>query len=67
MINNKTNQEAPQVGRYFEVKTENGIVEMLCVKWTDEHRVFECSEGCIDLDWMEYADQSMLGRIKEVA
>ena len=51
----------------FNVKIEGDIiVKMWCKVWTDERRVFEAVDGhsgYLDLDWMEYADQSALGRI----
>ena len=55
-------------GELFIVKTQTTEVYMWCKVWTDERRVFEAVDGesgCLDLDWMEYLDQTALGRIRE--
>lgn len=51
------------VGAYFMVETVDGWVKMRCIEQTADTRVLECDEGTIELDWMEWIDQVMLGRI----
>jgi hypothetical protein len=47
-----------------------GVFE--CIEWTDEKRVFQQISGphpgsSIEMDWAEYIDQSMVGRITLIA
>jgi hypothetical protein len=63
-MNTKT--ESSNIGKQFAVKTTAGIVIMHCIKWTRESRAFMSDEGFLELDWMEYADQQMLGRITKL-
>ena len=53
----------PKVGRMFQVKTNAGFVQMECVEWNSEKRVFKCDQGFVEMDWMEYLDQSGMGNI----
>ncbi len=62
-----TENQAEQVGQFFNVKLEGGrLIKMECVEWDCEKRVFKCDEGCLELDWMEYTDQASLGRITQI-
>ena len=61
-----TEKQAEQIGKFFNVKLNSGIVKMQCAEWDCESRVFKSDEGFLTLGWMEYADQASLGRITQI-
>jgi hypothetical protein len=56
----------PNIGKSFRIKANNGTFVMECVVWTSESRAFKCDAGYVELDWMEYLDQSSLGLIERI-
>jgi hypothetical protein len=61
-----TKTQSANVGKKFAVKTTDGIIIMDCIKWDSESRSFKSDKGFLEMDWMEYADQQMLGRITKL-
>lgn len=59
-------QTQNMIGKFFNIKTNDGFLKMECIEWDSEKRVFKCDQGFIEMDWMEYADQQMLGNITTI-